>query len=179
VVTSRSINPGEQAAAQALFVISDLTQLWVELAVFPRDASRLRAGQSVRVRALDGENQSVAEIVKVSPTGLSNTQALQAWARLPESLDWTVGQYVKAEVLVGGAEVPLAINRAALQTFRDFTVAFENIADTYEVRMLELGRSDGEYVEVREGLKAGARYVARNSYLIKADIEKSGASHDH
>ena len=29
------------------------------------------------------------------------------------------------------------------------------------------------------GSRPGARYVAENSYLIKADIEKSGASHDH
>ena len=29
------------------------------------------------------------------------------------------------------------------------------------------------------GLEAGAKYVTENSYLIKADVEKSGASHDH
>jgi cobalt-zinc-cadmium efflux system membrane fusion protein len=47
------------------------------------------------------------------------------------------------------------------------------------VRMLELGRMDETHAEVLGGLRAGAQYVARNSYLIKADIEKSGASHDH
>jgi membrane fusion protein, heavy metal efflux system len=45
--------------------------------------------------------------------------------------------------------------------------------------MLELGRADATRVEVLAGLEAGARYVTQNSYLIKADIEKSGASHDH
>ncbi len=33
--------------------------------------------------------------------------------------------------------------------------------------------------EVLGGLDAGTRYVTTNSYLVKADIEKSGASHDH
>jgi acetyl/propionyl-CoA carboxylase alpha subunit len=42
-----------------------------------------------------------------------------------------------------------------------------------------LGRSDGRFTEVLAGLQAGDRYVVENSYLIKADIEKSGASHDH
>lgn len=179
VITERRINAGEQTGDAPLFVISDLGQLWVELSVFPRDVAHLRAGQSVRIHAVDGQLKGEAVIVKISPAGVSATQALQAWARLKHSGDWTAGRYVSAEVLVGGAEVPVAIKRSALQSFRDFTVAFENIADTYEVRMLDLGRSDGEYIEVLGGLKSGARYVADNSYLIKADIEKSGASHDH
>jgi cobalt-zinc-cadmium efflux system membrane fusion protein len=69
--------------------------------------------------------------------------------------------------------------RSALQTFRDWEVAFVNVGDVYEFRPLELGRSDAERVEVLGGLQAGDRYVSTNSYLIKADIEKSGASHDH
>ncbi len=44
---------------------------------------------------------------------------------------------------------------------------------------LELGRQDETWVEVLSGLKPGVQYVAENSYLIKADIEKSGASHEH
>jgi cobalt-zinc-cadmium efflux system membrane fusion protein len=53
------------------------------------------------------------------------------------------------------------------------------VGDTYEVRMLELGVNDGEMVEVLNGLKPDTPYVSGNSFLIKADIEKSGASHDH
>ena len=56
---------------------------------------------------------------------------------------------------------------------------FIQVDDTYEIRPLELGTSDGTLTEVLEGLQAGDRYVVDNSYLIKADIEKSGASHDH
>ena len=69
--------------------------------------------------------------------------------------------------------------RQALQKFRDFTVVFAKYGDTYEVRMLKLGVNNGEWVEVLEGLKPGTEYVTNNSFLIKADIEKSGASHDH
>ena len=45
--------------------------------------------------------------------------------------------------------------------------------------MLELGTNDGEWVEVLSGIKPGTSYVSENSFLIRADIEKSGASHDH
>ena len=80
---------------------------------------------------------------------------------------------------MGVGFVALAVKRSALQTFREFTVAFEQVGDAYEVRMLELGRQDETWAEVLGGLQTGATYVTDNSYLIKADIEKSGASHDH
>ena len=66
-----------------------------------------------------------------------------------------------------------------MQSFRDFTVVYAKVDDTYEVRMLDLGRRDGEFVEVLGGLEPGTDYVIENSYLVKADVEKSGASHDH
>lgn len=58
-------------------------------------------------------------------------------------------------------------------------MVFIQVDDTYEIRPLELGRSDSHFTEVLAGLQSGDRYVVENSYLIKADIEKSGASHDH
>ena len=75
--------------------------------------------------------------------------------------------------------MPLAVKRVGLQAFRDFTVVYAKVGEQYEVRMLELGREAGEWVEVLGGIDAGTEYVTNNSYIIKADIEKSGASHDH
>jgi cobalt-zinc-cadmium efflux system membrane fusion protein len=86
---------------------------------------------------------------------------------------------VTGQIVVAERQVPLAVPLAALQTFRDFTVVYARFDDTYEVRMLEHGRRDGQRVEVLDGLRAGTEFVTGNSYLIKADIEKSGASHDH
>ena len=41
------------------------------------------------------------------------------------------------------------------------------------------GSGGPEWTEVLGGLKPGTVYAAKNSYVIKADIDKSGASHDH
>jgi len=179
-ITARAVQPGENAGAAPLFTISDLSRGGAELSVFPRDLSRLRVGQEVRLRTVEGERSTTGRIARLAPSGSDANQALRAWVRFdaPDA-SWTPGLHVQAEVLTGGAEVALAVKRSALQAFRDFTVVFVKVGDTYEVRMLELGRSDGEYVEVLSGLKLGAEYVAENSYLVKADIEKSGASHDH
>ena len=86
---------------------------------------------------------------------------------------------MEAEVNVGEHEAPLAVNRLGLQTFRDSRVVYARVGDVYEVRLLDLGREAGEWVEVLGGLEPGTESVTVNSHLIKADIEKSGAAHDH
>jgi len=180
VVTARMTNPGEQAGAAPLFTVSDLSQLWAELAVFPHDLARIRVGQDVRLTSVDGERTTRGTITRIAPAAGAASQALTVWASFDAGDGgWTPGLYVNAEVMVGGAQVPLAVRPSGLQAFRDFTVVFARVGETYEVRMLELGRRDGEYVEVLGGLEPGTEYVSENSYLIKADIEKSGASHDH
>ncbi|MCZ6772340.1 MAG: HlyD family secretion protein, partial [Proteobacteria bacterium] len=63
--------------------------------------------------------------------------------------------------------------------FRDFTVVYGRFGDTYEVRMLELGRQTPEWTEVLGGLQPGTPYVTENAFLIRADVEKDGAVHDH
>ena len=179
-VTARQANPGEQAGFASLFTISDLGRSWAELSVFPGDLSHISIGQNVRLTSVEGERRANGTIVRIAPAGSDDTGTIKVWASIgAESGVWTPGLFVKAEVLTGGAEVPIAVSTTGLQTFRDFTVVFAKVGDTYEVRMLELGRTDGEFVEVLAGLKPDAEYVRDNSYLIKADIEKSGASHDH
>jgi membrane fusion protein, heavy metal efflux system len=86
---------------------------------------------------------------------------------------------VYGEVTVASRAVPLAVERIGLQRFRDFTVVFAQVGDIFEVRMLELGAQDDTHVEVLGGIKPDTPYVTEQSFLIKADIEKSGASHDH
>lgn len=51
--------------------------------------------------------------------------------------------------------------------------------DEYTFTPLVLGRGDDHFYEVIDGLESSAEYVSQNSYLIKADIEKSEAEHDH
>ena len=118
--------------------------------------------------------------VQLAPGYILHHHPYRDTSRILEVLTRDAGRMsIFARVTVGETKVPLAVARTGLQRFRDFDVVFERIGDTYEVRMLELGRSDATHVEVLEGLAPDAHYVVANSYLIKADIEKSGASHDH
>ncbi|MGK0261323.1 MAG: cobalt-zinc-cadmium efflux system membrane fusion protein, partial [Candidatus Azotimanducaceae bacterium] len=179
VVTARRVNPGEQTNGRELFTIMDTSDVWAELAVFPTDLPRVNPGQRVKVNLAAGGLQREGVISLLNTTAESNRSVL-ARVVLDNSDGVLVpGAILTGEIQVAEHQVPLAVKRTGLQSFRDFTVVYALIEDEYEVRMLDLGRQDGEWIEVLGGLEAGTRYVTLNSYLVKADIEKSGASHDH
>ena len=77
------------------------------------------------------------------------------------------------------AQRRIAVRKNAVQSFRDMAVVFAKIGNTFEVRMLQFGAQDAEYIEVTSGLKPGTEYATDNSFVLKADVLKSGASHDH
>jgi len=108
------------------------------------------------------------------------TRAATARIVLPNPKgQWRPGLPVKVEVVAAETEVPVAVAAEAIQTVRDWQAVFGRYGEFLEARPLELGRSDGRYVEVLDGLTAGERYAVSNSFLIKADLGKAGASHDH
>ena len=179
VVTERLANPGEQTNGRMLFTIMDTTSVWAELAVFPSDRARVQAGAPVTVKAADAGIARDGVVSRLNATAEPNQSVLARVVLDNSDGAFVPGSYVTGEIQVAEHAVPLAVKRKGLQSFRDFTVVYAQIGDEYEVRMLELGRLGGEWIEVLGGLDPGTRYVTTNSYLIKADIEKSGASHDH
>ena len=80
---------------------------------------------------------------------------------------------------IGKKSVALAVKVNALQKMENNTVIFERKGNNFTVRAIEVGEQDDNWVEVLSGLQAEAEYVSENSFIIKADILKSGASHDH
>jgi cobalt-zinc-cadmium efflux system membrane fusion protein len=181
LIISRHANPGEITDdEEALFVLADLSQVWIDFAAFPNQYGKLKAGQAVNVHGHGHDHIDQAKVRYIAPLGSSASQSILVRAVLDNTEEhWVPGLLVAGDVVIDESEVPLAVKTAALQSFRDFTVVFSRFGETYEVRMLELGRRDNEFVEILGGLKPGTEYVTANSYLIKADILKSGASHDH
>lgn len=180
VLVEHRAQVGEATGEETLFTIVDLTKVWVELDVFQTDLARISEQQPVQVLDLDGRKLADGHLSRIAPLAVHGSQSVRARVVIDNATgQLRPGQFVTAHVTVAEMEVPLAVRRDALQRFRDSDVVFEQSGDTYEARTLELGRSDADYIEVLGGLNKGARYVTQNSYLIKADIEKAGAGHDH
>lgn len=179
VITTRTINAGETVAEQALFTVTDLGTVWVELSLFPRERAQIRVGQSVIVRGVQGDASASGHIKWLSAVGNTLTQSFAARVELdnPQNL-WTPGLYVTGDVTLGEQAVPVAVQSTALQNLDGKTVVFAETKDGFNVRPVKIGRSDDALTEVLEGIAANERYVSANSFLIKADIEKSSAEDD-
>ena len=116
----------------------------------------------------------------VAPYADEKAQAQLVRVVLPnQNLRLVPGMFVTGDLVVSRENAPVAVRREGLQTFGPWTVVFAKYGDTYEIRPLELGATDSEWAEVKSGLSAGTDYVVKNSFIIKADILKHGASHDH
>lgn len=181
VVTEKRLSLGETVKEDsAVFTVSDLSTVWVEAPVSPQDLGSIATGQPVVVKANAFEAQAEAKINYIS--ALVGEQTRNATARIalpnPKGI-WRPGLPVSVEVLVEEKEVPVAVAADAVQDLRDWKVVFGRYGMSLEARPLELGRSDGKHVEVREGLRAGERYAGTNSFVVKAELGKAGASHDH
>lgn len=180
-IVEKNINVGDTTGDRALFVIADPTRLHAEFFVYPRDAERIRVGQPVTLKSLSGEGQFAGEVEAVLPTADVASQTMMAHVHLPPaaSREFRPGMGVEGSFAVAQTNAPIAVRTRAIQRFRDFEVVFAKVGNTYEVRMLEIGRRTPEWTEVLGGLAPGEIYVTDGAFLIRADIEKSGARHDH
>lgn len=180
LIVARGAAVGETVeAGTALYTVADVSEIWIELAIPRGDQTRVRLGQPVELHP-DGGPDASGTIAWLSPLGSAETQTLTARVVLPNpDGHWHPGLFVKADIVIATTEVPVAVKTSALQTLANSPVVFAQHNDTYQSRPVDLGRRTSQWVEVRHGLSAGERYVTENSFLIKADIGKSAAAHDH
>lgn len=181
VVVEKSVAPGQAVKEdEDLFTFADLSTVWVKVTVYSKDLNAVQVGQQATV---------VSDVLGLEAPGtiayigsLVGEQTRAAVARVvlqdPERR-WRPGLYVTVQVVQEEVTVPVAVRRDGLQKFRDWDVVFVRVGDLFEARPLELGRKDGEWIEVLSGLAQGEEYAAANSFVLKADVGKTGASHDH
>jgi membrane fusion protein, heavy metal efflux system len=180
VIAERNGNPGDVTGERALYVITDPAQTTVVFNIFPKDLGAIRPGMKVVVETQDGKPIAEATLGDYLPEGNAQAGTALMRANIPNRTGaLRPGMALRGRVSINAVNVPLAVRTEAIQPFRDFRVVFANYGQDYEVRMLQLGRSSPEWTEVLGGLKPGTPYVTKGSFLVRADIEKSGASHDH
>lgn len=180
VVLARTTNVGDVAGDAALFQIADVSDVWAEFHIFPKDADRIHQGQSVVVHNTGGTLQAEGQITSLLPVAEAASQTIIARVPLKNSgQKWRSGMIVRGDAVVAEKSVALAVPTSAIQRMEGKTVVFVQERDTYAMRPVEPGMSDGKWTEIRHGLKRGEQVVAQGSFTVKADIGKAGAAHEH
>ena len=131
--------------------------------------------------AQDETSQGVVRstIAYLSPFGAETTQTMLARAYVPnQSGALRPGLFVTAEIAVDEVDAPVTVREDAVQTLDGKEVVFVQEGDSFEARAVQIGQRDGDRAAVLSGLQPGERYVAANSFLLKAEIGKEGAEHE-
>lgn len=175
-IIQRHAKTGEVVREEVLFSIANFENVWAELRIYPSAAIFVKEGQPVTI--LVNNEKRVGQIAHVIPS--VDTPYDLARIKLDNS-EGTLspGLMIEAQVETANFQVSLAILVDAVQTLEGRQGVFVKNGEEYIFTPLTLGRRDDSHYEVLDGLDAGDEYVSVNSYLIKADIEKSEAEHEH
>ncbi len=181
VVIEKDIVLGEAVKNDTeIFAIADLSTVLAKLTVHAKDLTSVKVGQSLTLKSDALGSEVSGTVAYLGPLIGAETRTAQALVKVPNPEGvWRPGLFVAIDLVREEFTVPVAVRADAIQKFRDWDVVFIQDGNLYEAVSLELGRREGEWVEILSGLPAGMKYVTKNSFLIKADILKSGATHDH
>lgn len=180
VILRRETNIGDVTDGKELFVIADLSTVWAKYHIFPRDVANIKKGQSVVVHTLDEKTRQNAQISMLFPTTDALSQTVIAIAELSnENGVWRPGMTIEGDIKVGEKQAAIAVPRDALQFMEDQQVVFIQNGNTYEPRPVTVGMTGTDNAEIISGLKRGETYVSAGSFVIKADILKGTAAHEH
>ncbi len=169
---------------RALFIISNLKQLWLELQVSPADLPHLKVGQSVEIRAHDAGQRSVGKIIYIAPVIAEATRVGRVRV-LVENPDETLraGQFVTGEIQLAGGVSSVFVPREALQLIDGETVVFVPQGDGFAPKPVVAGKTVQGVTQILSGLHVGETYVAEGAFELKSILLTSGmdphAGHGH
>ncbi|MFJ2483974.1 efflux RND transporter periplasmic adaptor subunit [Pseudomonas sp. NPDC087598] len=181
VVVEKHLTPGEVVdESTAAFTLSDLSRVWVTFGVSPKDLNKVQVGKTVTVSAAELNAEVVGSVAYVG--SLLGEQTRTATVRVtlenPQG-SWRPGLFVTALVATDSRQAKVAVPETAIQTVEDKPTVFVRTDDGFETRAVELGsRADG-FVEITQGLDAGAQVASAGSFVLKSELGKASAEHSH
>lgn len=181
MVVEKHLSLGESVKEDAnVFTLSDLSTVWVEISVAAQHLPLVRVGERVTVRSTAFDAKAQGEVSYVG--ALIGAQTRMATARVavpnPEKV-WRPGLFVEVELVSSETAAPVTVLTDAVQTVDEKTVVFLKVDGGFIPQAVQLGRTDGQRVEVIKGLAAGTAYAAAGSFVVKSQQGKSSATHTH
>ncbi|QBR70303.1 efflux transporter periplasmic adaptor subunit [Beijerinckiaceae bacterium] len=159
-----------------LFVIVDLSEVWIDIAVTPGDLPLIKEGQRVSISANGVAEKARGKIIFISPLLDKDTRTARVVAKIPNPDGvWRPGIFVTAEVTTDEQPALLLAPLSAVQMIGGVPVVFVRTPEGFERRKIMLGRKNSHAVEVLSGLQNGEVIAVRNTFKLKAEMGKSQA----
>jgi cobalt-zinc-cadmium efflux system membrane fusion protein len=180
VVVEKHITQGEMVKEDTnVFLLSDLSTVWVNVVVTAKDLEAIRVGQTATVKSTSSSSSASGKVSYVG--ALLGEETRSATARVVLSnpaLAWRPGLFVNVNMTRGTREVPVAVVSDAVQTIDGKPVVYVRVAQGFQAENVSVGASDGKFVEIVSGLEPGAAYATAGSFVLKAEQGKGSAEHE-
>lgn len=169
----------------ALFVVADMSTFWVLADVPEFFASQIQLGAAASIWPVSEEPASIQSKVRYIASELAQqTRTLAMRLEIPgDEPSLRPGMFVKVELTTHSNDKPvLAIADSGVQMVENQTSVFVPVQgepNTFAKRVVKLGQATGRQRAVLEGLVEGESYVITGSFILKADLGKAGAAHEH
>jgi cobalt-zinc-cadmium efflux system membrane fusion protein len=187
-VVRREVTLGELVSPEkeALLVLADLGSVWVIADVPEAKLGDVGIGSAARVRVAAGGGALEGKVSYIAPALDPSTRSAQVRIVVSNpNGSLRPGMFARADLTVGGATDAarvLAIPEDAVQTVEGKPSVFlpvEGEPNTFTTRAVKVGRPVGGMVLVESGLKEGEQIVVNGTFILKADLGKAGAAHEH
>lgn len=189
-ITERAVTAGETVSPEKpLFTVVNLETVWVQLNVYSRDLSSVRAGLPVTLttESVPGK-QFAGTVAHVGDTVDATTRTVKVRCVIPNPSGLLKPEmFVRGRIVTparrrgrGGAGA-LAVPRDAVQTHEGKTVVFTpgDHPGEFEAKEVQTGETLGGRTVIASGLQPGDPVVTRGAFTVKAQAMKSELGHEH
>ncbi|MEP2775393.1 MAG: efflux RND transporter periplasmic adaptor subunit [Luteolibacter sp.] len=178
-IVDRDVAVGERVeAGESIFVLADLSTMWLELSIPSGNAVGIAPGMEVSATFSDLPDTVItAELVWVASEVDEKTRRIQARALVTAPpLALRKGLYGEARIHLSEATPSLSVPTGAIQTIDGVPFVFVRTEpELYAATRVEIapGTSAGQTTAIASGLAAGDRIVSKGSYILRSEFLKS------
>ena len=171
---------GREGQESEIYVIADLSSLWIDLSVPTSDLASIAVGQPVVIATGQAGLRAKAKVIFVSPVLNVDTRSARVIAAFDNAdMAWRPGVFVTAQITTAEHPVDVCVPRAALQTLEGQQIVFVRTEEGFEKREVVVGRGDDSRVEIVFGLDPNEMIATARTFVLKAELGKREAGHNH
>src|SRR5712691_10087211 len=176
VITGRTANLGQVVSmGQELFVVTDLTQVWVIGDLYEQDFQTVRVGSEAALTTPAYPALTLrGRVTYIDPRVDPQTRTAKVRVEVPNAEGrLRLGMYVTLAFTTPGGERAVVVPRVAVQTIGERQVVFVPAPDEegkFVARTVEVGPLRGDRVTIRSGVQPGEVVVTEGSFFLRAEM---------
>jgi RND family efflux transporter MFP subunit len=172
-VVAKMIDPGDLASPGTPFLTIEQEGLFCTDLVLPeRHIQAVKIGLEVQVVIPALGSQAVAgQVGRIIPSADARSRSFQIKVGMPEGLDLKSGMFARVSIPLGGTGVLLVPRSAVVEQGQLQGLYIVDDAKTARFRLLRIGKTIGDQVEVISGLKAGVKYIVKVPPKLKDGVK--------